>query len=143
MDLPIVFRDYDSKIDFGYILKTMSNDIKKTSPASLIPNGIFFPYYRDKITALIAKCNIEMLCIDDDPNIIVGYIIYQMYGDNQIIVHYANVKGIYRRMGIFNKMLAVINPTGRTVIFSNNFFLLKQYLKKYSAIFDPTIMENI
>jgi hypothetical protein len=139
-DLPIKLRE-GQQSDFAYILKTWSVDYHKTFPVINIPNSLYFPHQKDLITKIVLKCGAIVACADDEPDLIVGYIISEPYGESSTIVHWANVKGIYRRMGIFNNMLSEAAPE-KTLIATHNFHLFNNFKTKYNFIYDPYQLEK-
>lgn len=68
-----------------------------------------FPLYRrlfaDRQDALLKRASVLVACDDDDPNTILGYIIFER-GDGPPVLHYVQVKRDLMRKGIANALLA-------------------------------------
>ena len=138
--LPIAIRNATND-DYPYILKTWSVEFHKQYPTTHISNAIYFPHQANIINNIIKKCQVSIVCIDDEPNIICGFITYELFNKN-LIIHYAQTKGIFRRMGIFTSMLKSIDIKYDNIIYTHDFKLLKEFKDKYNLIYDPTLLEK-
>lgn len=140
-DLPIVFRPITPN-DYGYILASWSREYHKVMPFNFIPNSIYVPHQTSIIQKCINTSNVIVAHLDDSPDDIVGYIVWQQYNDSNIIVHWANVKAIYRRFGVMKEILNFINIKDKNIIMSHYFKLFPKLKDKYCLVYDPTILEN-
>jgi hypothetical protein len=138
--LPILIRPATTD-DYGYILASWSRELHKTTPYNFIPNPIFFPHQRKVINQLLGTSQVTVACIDDSPNDIVGYLVAQPYDQQNLIVHWAGVKGIYRRLGVLKELLHPYDYQSKNLICSHYFNLFKTLRDRYHLIFDPTALE--
>lgn len=139
--LPIVVRPFNHTKDYGYILQTWSKEYHKQFPFNFIPNSIYIPSQTKLINNILSKATTIVACLDDDPDQIVGYLIYEFYGDNTFIIHWGNIKGIFRRLGVMRDYLLPIGGN-RSWIVTHFFSLFKKLKDKYSLIYDPTFLER-
>lgn len=141
-DLPIVFRPANVN-DVPFLFKTWLIDYHKVHPFNFIPTDIYKPVQTNIIQQLIQKTPVIICCLDDDPNQIVGYLVAQPYGESSILIHWAHIKAIYRRMGILKEMLAQLNYQDKNLICTHYFSLFKKLKDKYHIVYDPTILQDI
>ncbi len=140
-ELPIAIRPAKDS-DYGYVLKTWSIDYHKTHPTTFIPNSVYVPYQTKIINNILAKCQVDIACIDDEQDIIVGYLISQPMNKDNVIIHWGQVKGIFRRMGVIKDMLKNLQVGDKNIVVSHYFSLFKDLKEKYNLIFDPTLLEE-
>lgn len=141
-ELPIAIRPATSD-DYGYILKTWSVDFHKNYPTTHIPNSIYFPHQAQIINAIINQHGATVACIDDEPNTIVGYLVSQPVNDTNVIVHWAQTKGIFRRMGVLTTLLKNLEVQNKNIICTHAFPLFKDLKEKHHLIYDPTLLEDL
>lgn len=141
-EVPMLFRPIKEE-DYPYILKSWSNEFHKIEPYNFIPNQFFFPWMKKRIDEILSKSNIMIACIDTSPDDIVGYVIYKQHDDKNIIIHWMQVKSIYRRFAVAKDFLNELETKDKNIICTNYFKLFKKLKDKYSLIFDPTILEEI
>jgi hypothetical protein len=140
-DLPITIRPAVPE-DIGFILSTWSREYHKTYPFNFIPNAIYVPHQTKLIHAIISTTPVNVACIEDDPNTIVGFICGVPHDQRNVILHYAVVKGIFRRLGVFQQMLSTLDHKDKNIICTHMFNLFKTLKNKYSFIYDPTLLEE-
>ncbi len=140
--LPLAIRPFVQETDSGYIISTWTNDSHMIYPAIKIPNSIYIPQQATIIENVLAKWGAWMLCIDDEPDIIVGYIVSQPVDEHNTIVFWANIKGIFRRNGYSNILLKHIEAEGKNLICPQHFKLFSKLEKSYHLISDPTVLER-
>lgn len=140
-DLPIAIRPAVND-DYGFILKTWTQEHHKTHPWNFIPNGIYFPHQTKIINSILNTATTIVACLDDTPDQIVGYLIYQPHDDKNIIIHYGCVKGIFRRTGVMKQILRSIGATDKNLVCTHYFELFKKLKNDYGLVFDPTLLEN-
>jgi len=140
-ELPIAIRMATNE-DYGYILKTWSIDFHKTFPTTFIPNSIYVPHQTKIINNILAVSHVEVACIDDEPDTICGYLISQPINTDNVIIHWGQTKGIFRRMGIMKELLKSIQVSSKNIICSHHFHLFKEMKDKFNLIYDPTLIES-
>ena len=139
-DLPILFRPVRTT-DMAYIIKTWSVDFHKNYPTVHVPNQIYFPNQNKIITNIINACGATICCIDDEPDTIVGFIVAQHLNDQDVMIHWAQTKGIFRKMGILNSLLEIA-VGDKNLFCSHHFRLFDTFQTKYKFIYDPTSLEK-
>lgn len=97
---------------------------------SLIPKDLFMSEYKRVVETLVARGNIKVACLPDDPDTIIGYSILSQ--DFQT-VHWAYVKKNWRKNGVAKSLL----PQHPTAV-SHLTEVGKQLLPKlHNPIFNP------
>ncbi len=69
---------------------------------NLIPYPIFKRHYRPVIEAIIAKNDVWVACLKDDPDVILGY---GIVSKDFTTIHWTHVKDKFRKMGIARALL--------------------------------------
>lgn len=141
-NLPISFRPATSD-DYGYILSTWTQNYHKVQPTNFIPNSIYFPHQTEVINKLLNRCGAVIACIDDEPDQIVGYLVAEQFNDANIILHWGNVKSVFRRMGVMKELLKQFNHQDKNIICTHYFDLFKKLKDSYYLVYDPTILEDL
>lgn len=89
----------------------------RKSPDSHLPDEVFFPLYRGIIKHLMVHSKVEVLCIPENEDAILGYIVY-----DPSVVHWIYIKRDFRGQGLGkllidragpNPVLTFTTPTGR------------------------------
>jgi hypothetical protein len=142
--LPFSIRDYKPD-DYAFILSSWSNEAHKIKYDNFIPNSIFFPRQKQLINNIIAKSIIKIAYLDDEENIIGGYLILQPeFRMNTLLIHWAGTKPIYRRLGIFDMLLSnYIDNASPILVSSSPFSLFPIFQKKYNLIYDPSSIDQL
>lgn len=67
-----------------------------------IERSIFFKNYNRVINHLLIKENVKvtLCCLKEDPDVILGYIVYETSPSNELILHWMYVKEAWRNLGI-------------------------------------------
>lgn len=137
--LPIQIRPAEQQ-DYAFILASWSNDTHKVKYDSFIPNSIFFPRQKAFINKIIERSIIQIAHIEDEKDSICGYLIVEpKYDINTLLIHWAHVKPIYRRQGIYKALLSnYLKEADPIQVVTSPFTLLPEFKKKYNVIYDPT-----
>lgn len=99
---------------------------------SLIPKAIFMANYKKVAQTLVTpgKCSIQVACLKDDPDTIIGY---SILSNNHQNVHFVYIKEDWRKRGIARSLLPA-NPVAATHLTKLGQTLL---IKFHGIIFDP------
>lgn len=137
-ELPIAFRPANSD-DYGFILKTMTVELQKTSPYQYCPPTIFVPAQRNLINSLLASMGAIVCHLEDAPDQLVGYLIAEPVNQENLILHWGHVKAIYRRLGIFKELLTQFDQDykNKNIVCSHYFNLYPKLKDRYHLVFDP------
>lgn len=128
--------------DYGYILETWSKNFHESHPTNFIPNPIYVPYQTKIINSILQTCPPIVACLDDEPDKIVGYLVAEPHDQDNLIIHYGCVKGIFRRLGVMKELLAHYDSTDKNLICTHYFGLFKTLRERYHLIYDPTLLEQ-
>jgi GNAT superfamily N-acetyltransferase len=98
---------------------------------SKMPEGMFYNQFNKYLKNLIERpqITIKIACLPDDPDVILGYIVYESG-----CIHWIFVKDSFRRMGI-GKMLFPNNITRCSHLSK----IGNSLAKKYNIVFNPFI----
>jgi len=147
-DLPVEFR-LGTPSDIPYVANSWFLSNRNNHNNGFIENSI----YEAEQTALIKKLlDISMIFvahIEDEPNAIIAYQVYQ-YLNGRCIIHYANTKGsdnLFRNKGIQSSILELINPDNKLQLIITSFprkeKMFLHLKEKYSAIYDPYFLMRL
>lgn len=117
--------------DFNFIRSTFLRGVYYgDSWFSLIPKQIFMQNYKSVIEVLLNKATINVACLPDDKDVVIGY---SILSNDYLTVHFCYVKAAWRKNGIA-KSLVPRHPTAVSHLTK----LGKELLPKLSpAIFNP------
>lgn len=102
MSEEVIIRDFQQD-DLNFILSTWLKSYRLDSKfTNFIRNSVFYPWHERLIKKILARENTRpyVACLKEDPFVILGYLITE-----GPVVHFAYVKGPFRRMGIFKTMM--------------------------------------
>ena len=72
--------------------------------ASLIDPLEYYHAFKKQADKTISRSHVLICCDPDDVNHLYGYLIHERLGDDTAL-HFAFVKKVYRRMGVFKAMM--------------------------------------
>lgn len=97
--------------DSNFVMNSWSKSLRSGSYYHhSIPGKLFYEAHRIGIkeTMQYARCIVATPI--DDPNIIVGYLVYEERdSDKYVVLHYCYVKKMFRRMGLANLLISIIS----------------------------------
>lgn len=107
--------------DYNFIIKSFLLGLYYgDSWFSKIPKNIFMENYKKVVDALISKMNVQVACLPEDPNTIIGYSILSQ--DFQTI-HWVYVKERWRKYGVgrslvpqFPQYVSHLTPLGERLL---------------------------
>lgn len=123
--------------DLNFIQATFIKSMKSESSLgrSCSPR-VFFAEFTRVIDHILAKSEILIACVKEDPGIILGYLIYE-----QNVIHYAFTKAAFRRLDIARDLIRHAFPDQKSVLFSQNTNSSKKICEKYpELIFNPFLL---
>lgn len=145
--IPIVIRQAQ-ETDIGYILDCWVQGARLPIYQSMIP-PLYYKRYKPLLLSLIKRSNVLIACLPDDPNIIAGFVVYQLLDDIPII-HWCQVRKMFKQQGIAKYLLSQVSPHFGTklsivshLIIPNTLpFSFHQVCQKYHLQYDPFIKEQ-
>jgi hypothetical protein len=90
----------------------------------------YFKGQHDLITLLLNNSSVIVICPEDDPESIVGYMVY-----SDDVLHWIYVKSVFRNLGMAKTLMSVF-PNGEPKQFSH-FTPAVYFLLKESCTFNP------
>ncbi len=124
-DIPFIYSSWLKSFRFGSQL------------AKPIRSSIFYENYREVLDCLLSKSQIKVACLNDEPSVILGYLVYER---TIAIVHYVFVKEAFRELGIAHNLLLQSElPTDLT--YSHMTTMITKYLtNKSNWIYNPFVL---
>jgi ribosomal protein S18 acetylase RimI-like enzyme len=102
-DLPIMLRE-GIENDLGHIVVTWSKSYASSDFAKPMKFSTYMDNHIDLINETLDTASIIVACLNDDQNIIIGYVVFELV-DDETIVHYIHVKPKFRKYGVASLML--------------------------------------
>lgn len=84
------------------------------------------------ITGLLTRCDVVVVCENDDFDHIIAYVVYEAKG-GKTTIHYAYTKMLYREMGIMSGVLSAKIDLDSPVEHSHTTVLWKMASKKFNS----------
>lgn len=124
--------------DLPFIMSTWLKGQRHQGDRSFMTNRTYFDNEKNRITAILAKNPVIVVCAQDDATHVFGYLVYNLISD-LLIVHYAHLKRAYRRLGIMRSILKEIYPnfTKDEVAITHINGLTSSLRDKYKLKFNP------
>lgn len=113
--------------DLSFIHNSWLRTAKQTYPNQYALD--FSKYYSLYMQALLKNSITAVIHLSDDPNELIGYLVYGSFRHMQII-HMAYVKGDARKQGALKQLLQFSNPQQSPIVFT-------------TAAHDPKLMEKL
>lgn len=140
--LDLLFRDKIEE-DESFIYSSQIKNLYDSYPHSNCKWGLFNDNQSLLIKKLFTISNTIIACLPDEPDIIIGYLMYNNL-DHNLIVHYEYVKQAYRGNGVGNDLLTKASAFYREhlIVYSqiNNMYpILKK--KHQNITYDPFIIQ--
>lgn len=110
-------------------LRSYLSDMKHPKPA----RPIYFKRHHELIERNQHRFNAIIACSQDDENLILGYIVY----DEKDVIQYAYVKEVYRKLGVFTKLLIHLKGESKDIEYSHHTKDCYYLSSKYNLKFNP------
>ena len=82
--------------DYSFLIAAWLNNYRRESYfAARITDKVFFHHHHDIVERLLARSRVLVACVPDDPNEIIGYIVWEPG-----ILHWTYVKKAFRKLGV-------------------------------------------
>lgn len=100
-------RDYDETEDKNFIVATCLRNLFYSSPVfANIPKDTFMANYHNVVIRLLEESTVKIACMQEDPSIILGYVIYkQPETDGVSVLDFIFVKQMWRKIGIAKALM--------------------------------------
>lgn len=124
--------------DEAFIYTTWIKIYHQVEPINFCDNQTYLPNQRAMIKKLITNAQVLVACTPEDPNSIIGYIVFDFVGDI-LVLHWLHIKAIFRRFGLARDMIKQLYPRAKIdpIICTHMFRSFKSLRNKYSLYFDP------
>jgi GNAT superfamily N-acetyltransferase len=133
------FRSYLLEDDLNFILNSWMTSYR--TEYTFLPDKVYYVGMQKLIGALTLESQVLIAHEPDDPNKILGWMVYRPPSEAgaAILVHYAYVKHRYRRFGLGKRLLhsAAPNETNVTLVASHRWRVPKPTRIRYNYYFNP------
>jgi hypothetical protein len=140
--LPIEYR-LGVETDIPYVANSWFLGNRNNHFNGFIDNAVYEVEQTKIIQKLLGQSQIFVANLEDQPNVIIAYQVYQYLGD-KCFLHWMNTKGesnMFRGKGVQSRLLDMINPDNKFQLVITSFprkdKLFEHLRYKYDAIFDP------
>jgi hypothetical protein len=101
---PVTIRP-GSPRDEAFILATWLRAFRHGSMfARRLTNDVFFTNHHPLVTGILARSDTLVAALDDDPNVILGYLVTEKQGPTHVL-HFAYTKKEFRRMRVLTQLV--------------------------------------
>lgn len=144
MTLPFIFREMVDG-DEPFIFNSFLKSFKANSTAYYTDNQIYYKNQSELINYLLDNCHTLIACFPEDPEMIMGYIIYE-HIIKTLVIHYIYVKNSLRLQKIASNMIQPLLDPDNTVVVAthctNDFKKLKYKINGKRLSYDPYFIAN-
>lgn len=100
-------------------------------------NPVFFQQHHILIEGLCRRSSILVACSAANVSVIYGYVVVETI-ENNMVVHFAYVKEIYRKLGLGAHLMSHFGWTKTTPIFATHrTFMTDQLAQKFPIVYNP------
>lgn len=97
------------------------------------PSKLYYKNHGEIITKLLQRSNVRILCDEQNPSSIFGYIVYDYDELSNLIIHYVYVKSTYRKCKLAKFMInSAISGANDLLMFASH------YTKKFEEFVNHT-----
>lgn len=143
MNSDILIRDHKES-DISFVYATWLHTYKHNSYfAKRIRDHVFFKYHHKIIEGILNRTTSKILIAADkaDPDVILGYIVYESFGTDTNIVHFIYIKKNFRGFGISRKLFVESKLKLPELMFSHWCFDVNWILAKHpDLIYNPYLV---
>lgn len=111
----LVVRQFNQD-DISLIYNSWLKEYRYSGFSSGVESKLYFKKHKELIDKLLAESNVIVLCDQDEPSYIVGYMVYTYDELNNLITHYIYIKNIWRKMGLGIQLYKMAQKTNNDLI---------------------------
>lgn len=125
--------------DKNYLISSYMNYLRYSPLFERCESQLFFENIRPQVIDFIEDTNkrFKILCSDDYPDVIMGYIMYSFINDKPV-VYFAYTKKQYRKSGVFTILINSLIAKGERFLIAHD--LPQQYSAKYNFVYNPFLL---
>ena len=139
MDFPVRVRPLESG-DRAFVLNSWLKSNRDSFMVRRIPNTIYYEKHHSLVEHLLATANTLVICDPDSPNVVYGYVCFDITGADELVLHYAYIKQSFRRMGLMRALLDDLIQTEKPkmcVATHNTGHVSEEWIHKRGVDYDP------
>lgn len=125
--------------DIPFIYSSYLKSYRNAPGANHMVNDVYYPEYKARMEKMLSSSNVLVACSSEDPDQILGYVIYDS-AFQWTIIHYLYIKFPFRQMKLASGLINLIHPQfGKSMTIVSH--LPKGWntnSKKYQLVYDPS-----
>jgi len=106
--IPVSFRLFDPHTDYNWVHKSWLSSERFLGSNSLVPRKLYNDAANNRIKYLLKHAVTMVAYLEDEPNVLLSFINYQIEEDN-LVIHYSFTKSDFRCQGICKELVKTIN----------------------------------
>lgn len=124
--------------DERFIFTTWIKVFHEVPPINFCISSVYLPRQREVIGTLLETANVLVACQPEEPDSILGYIVYEFVADI-LVVHWMHVKDPWRNQTLAKTILQSIYPEVGTypIVCTHNFKSYTKMRHNYKLTYDP------
>lgn len=124
--------------DLPHIYATWLQSFEKATKALQMTRSLYFSEYHRVVEGLLKRATVLVVCPEDEPAQVCGYLVFEP--GPVVILHWAYVKQVYRRMGLFRRLLLAAQVSGETPFFYTHKTHVTQGVLKNRGVYNPLLL---
>lgn len=131
--LPVKLRDTTID-DVPFITSSWLLSYRNSGNTRVIPNDLYFKHQDNLIKTLLATKQSLVVCMEDDPTHILGYIVFE-----PSIIHYLYIKQPFRMNGFARSLIQAAAPNAMSLTITH-YSRSVSYIKNIKITYNPYIL---
>lgn len=129
--------------DVEFMLKTWLREMRRAYPRNW-PDRLYYNEFQRVILALTRKSGARVICVTDDPNFIVGFLVGNAYPESRTaVVHFAYMRPPFRRYGFARRALEDMGYQDGFEIVATHWSPYMDRFRLYQLIYNPLTLYKV
>jgi len=130
--------------DEKFIYNSFLQTLKESYPFIYIPKSLYYNSQSEIIKFLLESQQVLIACYPEDPEEIIGYVIYNYLSDT-FILHYIYIKKMYRNKDYASNIINQIINNYKTIIVTNicDHYNTLKYKLPAKTVYDPYLIGRL
>ena len=129
--------------DQNFILDCWIRSSRGTSLYHLIPKGVFYPVHRILIEKTLKRSRTLVCCPNEDIDQILGFMVVEYENDTPLCIHFAFIKKIFHRMGLFRYLVEeVCKNRSKYLFYTHTNRLVTNLMEELDISYNPHLFTN-
>lgn len=139
--LPVRLRGLAAS-DEAFVLSSWLKSYRDGALVRHIPNTIYYDNHHELVKGLLKNGTTMVACDPEAPDILYGYINFEVSVSNELLIHYVYIKHSFRKMGVMTAMLReIVDKESPTAMYGTHMVSgMLHWAKKHGVIYNPYIL---